>query len=218
VKPKNYNFWTGSFEAVNDNELPSIDLNRNTDPVNVSKISNLDIIILFKYSLSHPEDKFALYDNMAKRVNELCSGSYGNERILFANDSILIIKPEGECSSFTPYLDKIEGQYSVDDMKLIKDYGSILTKNNIVTKRRNINIHVIYLYKDMVFSTFQQSTQFLQMNNTNVELISKLEKNVFGNQFNTINVNVWSNFTPAEMNLLNRFKSINQNNWKYQIY
>lgn len=217
VKRINYNFWTGGTEVMDDNMLLPVDLNNNSE-VNISKIPDLDIVVLFKFSNSHPDDKFALYDNMSKKVSSICSMSPGSERILFANDSIQIIKPDGNCDRFTSYLLDIQNQYSITDMSLISDFSGSLKTNGVVSKRRNINLHIFYLYKDMVFNTFEQSADFLQMYPENIQLISKLEKEVFGNQYNNIKVHIWSNFTPSETDLLNRYKSINQINWEYKIY
>lgn len=218
VKPEHFNFWQGETETINDNELLSVDLNTNSRDINISKISDLEIFVLFKQTTVYPPNKFELYQKMIKRVNDICFESNGSDHILFANDTVKMVKSGGDLSIIEKKLIEIENQFSVMDVSLLEDYIKYLKEKSVITKRRNININIIYLYKDLVFNTFKQSSEFLQMQNRNVELISKIEKNVFGNDSNTIHVKVWSNFTPDEMNLLNHYKSINQNNWNYKIY
>ncbi|MBV5314341.1 MAG: hypothetical protein JZU47_13650 [Prolixibacteraceae bacterium] len=217
VKRINYNFWTGGTEVMDDNMLLPVDLNNNSE-VNISKIPDLDIVVLFKFSSSHPDNMFSVYDAMSKRVDSLCEQSSAADRILFANNSIQLIHPDGKCNGISSYLTLIQDQLDSPDMNLIEDFMASFKQNKVTTKGRNINLHVFYLYKDMVFNTDEQMSDFIQMYKRNVELISKLERVVFGNQFNKIKVVVWSNFNFKEVDLLNRYRSINQINWEYKIY
>jgi hypothetical protein len=217
VKPINYDIYSNTSDQLSDNMLLTVNMN-DVGAVNISKITDLDVVVIFKFSSSHPNNKFDLYKSMVKKVDAICSTSSDKEKILFANSGTQLIKPQEDCLAFSTYLENVQDELDVTDMNMLEDFITQLKSNSIITKRRNINIHFIYLYKEMVFNTFEQSYDYLQMYQTNIELISNLEKEVFGNNFNNIKIQLWSNFTPIERDLLNKYRTIDQINWEYNIY
>jgi hypothetical protein len=217
IKPINYDLFTRESDKLKDNMILGFDMN-SPSQIHADRLPDLDIIILFKYTTMPPDNKLSLWENMTKQVERIISESPDSEKVLFANNDKISFSPNSNASGVPTYLETIEGQVTIPDMLILDEYVSGLRELNVLTKRRRINLHLFYLYKDMVFNTATTSSDFLVMYPERIDFVSKLEKEIFGNQFNDINLHIWSNFSPMERDLFNQLRTIEQLNWEYKIY
>jgi hypothetical protein len=189
----------------------------NKNPIHVEKIKDLDIIIFLKSNQTPPDNKFDLYEPSIRRVAAICQNSK-NPIVLFAENSIFVYEDKPVIEDVKSYIRSILNNLGIVDMGFPDEYDKLLSNNSIMTKRRNINLHFIYVFKDVLFDTFNSSNDFFSLFPDKISFISGIEKSVFGNEFNNIQVNIWSNFTPQEVVVLNKYKSINESNWEYKTY